>query len=118
MFSRPSLPFLLALASAALPAGVRANGRMPGANDLAFNAGNPEQIVARATFGIVQSFDQGGSWQWICEQAIDVSGVVADPPLAVMADGTQVLLPPTGSALVSMDHGCSWQRAAEPVLGN
>ena len=30
----------------------------------------------------------GRSWQWICEQAIDVSGVIADPPLALMADGT------------------------------
>ncbi|MFT3925890.1 MAG: hypothetical protein QM778_25325 [Myxococcales bacterium] len=95
-----------------------ANGRMPGANDVLFNAGDPQQLITRATFGIVQSFDRGASWQWICEQVIDVSGVVADPPLAVMSDGTQVLLPPTGSALVSMDHGCSWQRALEPLAGN
>lgn len=116
MWLRSALILGLTNAAFALPA--HANGRMPGANDLAFNAGHPEQLVARATFGIVQSFDSGGSWEWICEQVIDVSGVIADPPLSVMADGTQVLLPPTGSALVSLDHGCSWHRAAEPLLGN
>src|SRR3954451_17459702 len=83
--------------SSALPCTTaRANGRMPGANDVVFNAGVPQQLLARATFGIVQSLDAGDNWQWICEQAIDVSGVIADPPLALMADGTQVLLPPTG----------------------
>jgi hypothetical protein len=118
MYSRGSSLIALTalLGLPAMPAW--ANGRMPGANDIAFNSGNPAQLVARATFGIVQSFDSGSTWQWICEQVIDVSGVIADPPLAVMADGTQVLLPPTGSALISMDHGCSWQRAAEPLAGN
>ncbi len=122
MSSRGTQVVLLTLAcglgSAVAPAPARANGRMPGANDIVFHAGSPEHLVARATFGIVQTFDAGRSWQWICEQVIDVSGVIADPPLAVMPDGTQVLLPPTGSALISMDQGCSWQRAGEPLAGN
>jgi hypothetical protein len=67
------------------------------------------------TFGLVQSFDRGASWQWICEQAINVSGEY-DPPMAVAADGSMVLLPPLadvdsglppGGALVSRDGGCS-----------
>jgi photosystem II stability/assembly factor-like uncharacterized protein len=102
----------LGLASAA-----HANGRMPGANDVAFDHGDPQHLVARATFGIVQSFDAGKHWQWVCEQIIDVSGVIADPPLAVMSDGTQVLLPPTGSALVSHNHGCQWERTEAPLSG-
>lgn len=99
------------LASSAL-----ANGRMPGANDLVFSAGDPARMVARATFGIVQSVDRGATWSWVCEQAIDVSGVVADPPITMTADGTLVLLPPTGSALVSSDRGCNWVRVAAPLV--
>lgn len=98
-----------------LSASALANGRMPGANDLVFSAGDPARLVARATFGIVQSADRGATWSWVCEQAIDVSGVVADPPLTMTADGSLVLLPPTGSALVSSDRGCNWARVAAPL---
>ncbi|MDB4988004.1 MAG: hypothetical protein JWN04_3182 [Myxococcaceae bacterium] len=106
---------LLALSLWLLAASVQANGRMPGANDLVFNPGQPGRLVARATFGIVQSDDRGASWSWICEQAIDVSGVIADPPLGLTEDGSMVLLPPTGSALVSRDGGCSWLRVGAPL---
>jgi photosystem II stability/assembly factor-like uncharacterized protein len=92
-----------------------ANGRMPGANDVVFDVRDPSHLVVRATFGIVQTFDAGKRWSWICEQAIDVSGVVADPPLGMTEDGSLVLLPPTGSALISRDHGCSWPRAGAPL---
>ncbi len=92
------------------PNAAAANGRMPGANDVVFNAGNRAHLVARATFGIMQTFDAGATFSWICEQVIDISGVIADPPLGVMHDGSLVLLPPTGSALVSRDAGCSFTR--------
>jgi photosystem II stability/assembly factor-like uncharacterized protein len=112
--SRLSLVFLL---STLVPTVTRANGRMPGANDVVFGARASEHLVVRATFGIVQSRDVGRSWSWICEQAIDVSGVIADPPLAMMEDGTLVLLPPTGSVLTSVDGGCSWTRAEGIWMG-
>lgn len=98
-----------------LTASALANGRMPGANDLVFSASDPSRLVARATFGIVQSADRGATWSWICEQAIDVSGVIADPPITMTSDGSLVLLPPTGSALVSHDRGCNWTRVAAPL---
>jgi hypothetical protein len=96
---------------------VRANGRMPGATELTIGKGDPRHLLARATYGLVQSFDGGESWQWICEQAINVSGE-ADPPLALTADGSVVLLPTTGAALISRDRGCSWQEAPAPLLGH
>jgi hypothetical protein len=102
---------VLILLGALAPRRVHANGRMPGANDVLFDARQADHLVVRATFGIVQSFAAGGGWHWICEQAIDVSGVIADPPLGMTEDGTLVLLPPTGSALTSTDGGCSWFRA-------
>src|SRR5262245_25164778 len=103
---------MLALLSGAVCSQARANGRMPGANDVLFDVRDPGHMLVRASFGLVQSSDLT-SWHWICEQAIDSSGVVADPPLAIMADGSLVLLPPTGSALISRDRGCSWSRAQE-----
>lgn len=104
-----------ALSLAAWGGEARANGRMPGANDVVFDHGDPDHLVARATFGVVQSYDRGATWQWICEQAIDTSGVIADPPTAMLADGTVVLLPPTGGALLSRDRGCSWDEAPSPL---
>lgn len=94
-----------------------ANGRMPGANELVFSSGDSARLVSRATFGIIESADHGANWSWICEQAIDVSGVIADPPLALSESGSLVLLPPTGSALVSSDRGCNWVRAGAPLAG-
>ncbi len=104
---------LVALVWCAASSGARANGRMPGANDVLFDFRERRHLLVRASFGLVQSFDDSASWQWICEQAIDSSGVVADPPLAIVADGSLVLLPPTGGALISRDRGCSWSRAQE-----
>jgi len=101
------------LASVWQAAPARANGRMPGATELSIARSDPQHLLARATYGLVQSFDGGNSWQWICEQAINVSGE-ADPPLALTADGTLVLLPTTGGTLISRDKGCSW--APAPAL--
>lgn len=104
------------VALGALSAGeARANGRMPGANDVIFDAQKPDHLLLRASFGLLQTHDRGATWQWICEQAIDISGVISDPPVGMTADESVVLLPPTGSALISRDQGCSWQREADSL---
>jgi hypothetical protein len=94
----------------------QANGRMPGATELTISRSDPSHVLARATFGLVQSFDHGESWQWICEQAVNVSGE-ADPPIALTEDGSLVLLPPAGGTLISHDRGCSWSPAPPPLMG-
>jgi photosystem II stability/assembly factor-like uncharacterized protein len=107
----------LALATGLETHAVQANGRMPGATEFAIDAADSQHILARATYGLVQSFDNGAGWQWICEQAIKISGE-ADPPMAIMADGTWILLPPAGGALISHDKGCSWSTAPQPLADN
>jgi len=107
----------LALSLTALPSLALANGRMPGANDVVFDPRDPAHLLLRATFGVMQSFDAGESWQWICEQAVGTSGVIADPPVALLGDGRLVLLPPSAGALLSNDRGCSWFAAPEPLSG-
>jgi hypothetical protein len=106
----------LSLALALYASSATANGRMPGATALSLADPDSRHILVRATFGFVQSFDGGSTWQWVCENAIQVSGE-SDPPTTVTADGTLVLLPPVGGALISRDHGCSWLKAASPLSG-
>jgi hypothetical protein len=114
---RVCVPALILALSTLLARPAQANGRMPGANDVIFDARDPNHLVVRATFGVVQTFDAGARWSWICEQAVDVSGVIADPPLGMLEDQSLVLLPPTGSALISRDQGCSWKREASVLAG-
>lgn len=108
------LPGALAVAAWFLAQPASANGRMPGATEFGISAADPDHLIARATYGLVQSFDRGASWQWICEQAINVSGE-SDPPMALTPDGSLVLLPTAGSSLISRDRGCSWAEAPAPL---
>jgi photosystem II stability/assembly factor-like uncharacterized protein len=96
-----------ALALCLASGSVHANGRMPGATALTLGAGDTERLVVRATYGIVTSRDGGKKWNWVCEQAVGVSGE-ADPPLAVTGDGTLILVAPRGGLLTSKDEGCTW----------
>jgi hypothetical protein len=101
------IALLLAWAS-----GAAANGRMPGATEVSAAAA-PDHLVVRATFGLIQTFDGGRTWSWICEEAIGVSGE-ADPPLTVTEGGALILISPKGGLLISRDRGCSW--APGPAL--
>src|SRR5687768_951087 len=57
----------------AVPA--RANGRYPLADQIVVDPGNPEHVVARATFGLLDSSDGGKTFRWICERAVGYYGV-------------------------------------------
>lgn len=87
-----------------------ANGRYPLADQIVIDPMNPSHIVARATFGLLDSDDGGKSFRWICETAIGYIGV-EDPPIAVTADGSAVVVSSKGIN-VSADGGCTWARNA------
>jgi photosystem II stability/assembly factor-like uncharacterized protein len=89
-----------------------ANGRFPLANQLVVDPKNPAHLVARTTFGILDTSDGGGTWTWICEDAVGIFGG-EDPPIAVTADGSTIVASSTGLA-VSRDGGCSWTRPPNP----
>src|SRR5690242_9544521 len=65
-----------------LSGAARANGRYPLADQIVIDPGNPSHIVARSTFGLLDSDDGGKNFRWICETAIGYFGV-EDPPIAV-----------------------------------
>jgi hypothetical protein len=88
-----------------------ANGRFPAAGQLVSDA---DRIVARTTFGLVQSTDGGNTWRWICEERIGFSGTY-DPALA-MQKGTLLVTLPTGLARNS-DRGCTFEKLlSEPFI--
>jgi photosystem II stability/assembly factor-like uncharacterized protein len=98
----------MAAALAFLVAPAHANGRYPLADQIVIDPENPDHIVARATFGLLDSDDGGKTFRWICETAIGYFGV-EDPPIAVTANGSTVVASSKGLS-ISADGGCSWIR--------
>jgi len=75
-----------------------ANGRFPRAQQLVSDPRDPSRVFLRATFGVLASFDGGGSWRWLCEDAIGFSGTW-DPPVAIGRDGR---------LWMGLEKGLSW----------
>jgi photosystem II stability/assembly factor-like uncharacterized protein len=92
------------------PSPSRANGRFPLANQLVIDPVNQKHMVARATFGILESDDEGATWTWICEDAVGYFGP-EDPSIAVTANGSTLVASSKGLS-VSSDGGCSWTTRA------
>jgi hypothetical protein len=111
---RLALATSLAAAAWLLAGHSRANGRFPAADQLIIDPLDPLHIVARTTFGFVESRDGGKNWAWTCEEII---GRIAnqDPPFAVTGDGSVVVAVPFEGVSITHDHGCTWTRAPAPL---
>ena len=88
----------------------RANGRFPEANQVVFDPSEPEHLLVRTTFGLLESRDGAKSFSWTCESALELSGE-ADPMLAITASGAQVAA--TFSGIRRSADGCSYQSPSE-----
>jgi photosystem II stability/assembly factor-like uncharacterized protein len=103
-----ALGVLAAGAFGARPAS--ANGRFPAANQVVVAPSDAKTLLLRATFGFLLSRDGGGTWDWICEDAVGYAGQ-QDPAVGVTAGGS--LLSGSFEGLsVSLDGGCNWSFAA------
>lgn len=94
---------LLALAPAAL-----ANGRAPATGDVKPRSGS-QSLLAVTTFGLLLSSNEGSSWQWVCESALDYGGVY-DPDYEWSPDGSLFYTSFSGLR-VSRDN-CSYELVA------
>jgi MYXO-CTERM domain-containing protein len=65
----------------------RANSRFPEANQLVIDPGNATHMAIRTSYGLLQTFDDGASWQWLCEKSIGYGGTY-DPAIAVTDKGS------------------------------
>ena len=107
MCSFRTLLLLSALSIMSSPA--LANGRFPKSVSVHLQPGNGQSILLATTFGLLVSRDAGGSWAWICEEAVGYGGSY-DPDYAVAADGAIFATTFTGLR-VSRDGGCTWNAA-------
>ena len=104
-----SLAIVCALA-ACWSASAAANGRFPTSGQIALDATDANHLVARTTYGLVQSRDAGATWHWICEAAVGYEGSL-DPFIAVLQGG-RIAVATSAGLKASADFGCGWQVVA------
>ena len=102
----------------------RANGRFPASNQILFSPSvSPSDlsfVVARTTYAVLPSRDNGATWSYLCEDALGLpSSAFQDPALVVTASGALVagLATPTAGLDVSTDFGCTWSCVAGSLGG-
>jgi uncharacterized protein (TIGR03382 family) len=88
----------------------RANGRLPGANQLVIGPHN--ELALRVTFGILLP-DDAGQWRWMCESAIGYGGL-QDPAIGIMADKSIIAGLFTGLSHSAVDR-CAWTFATSAL---
>jgi len=109
---RSGLAFTVSACAAALAfAGqARANGRFPEANQLVIDPSDPTHMALRTSFGLLQTFDDGTSWQWLCEKSIGYGGTY-DPAIAVTNKGS-LLVGLLDGLSRSANKGCDFAHVA------
>ncbi len=90
------------------PEVARANGTFPAVSQLVADAGDPEHLVLRTTFGLLVTRDAGANWDWLCEAGAGYKDV--EPPLAVLPGGV-ILLGVPGGVSRSDAAGCNFELA-------
>jgi len=88
-----------------------ANGRFPQSNQIVFSQKDPNLVIARTTYAILPSHDNGTSWWYLCEDVLGLPSIaVQDPELALTAGGSIVAgnYSPSTGLNVSSDVGCTW----------
>ncbi len=101
------------LAQVAHPAIVSAHGREPNVGLVAFDPVDPSHLVARTTWALLESRDDGVTWTWRCAERVGFDRFSEDPPLTLVASGAVVL--GTFDGIVHGDPlGCEWSPSADP----
>ncbi len=107
---------IAALALVLVPATAAANGRFPYANQLVVAPTDPTRLTMRTTYGVLQSFDAGARWLWLCETSIGYGGTL-DPAIAVTAEGRLLAGLFGAGVATSSDRGCTFTSDAAPFTG-
>ncbi len=92
----------------------RANGRFPFANHLVVDPSDDKHLVLRTTYGMVQTFDGGANWKWLCEQSVGYGGKF-DPAIGVTRAG-RLLVGLFDGLTTSADRGCDFAQAPGTVF--
>lgn len=83
---------LAPLACLSLAPGAQAHGRFPNPTELNFHPTDPDVMLLQTARGIVTTRDGGTTWEWLCYEAVDEETFGnADPPMALLPDGSAVV---------------------------
>jgi photosystem II stability/assembly factor-like uncharacterized protein len=95
-----------------------ANGRFPASNQMVFSSNDNNLIVLRTSYGILPSHDNGSTWGYVCEEALDIVGANAtqDPSVGLTANNSLIAGVSAGLD-VSTDVGCNWNCLGGPLAG-
>ena len=111
-FAAAAVSFVAAATLFIVPTAALANGRYPAASQIVVDPNDPKHLVVAATFGFLESRDEGSRFNWLCEAAIGPAGTEGfDISVAVTGNGNTVLGLLTGMATTS--DGCTFQLAPE-----
>ena len=104
--------FLAGVASVAVLASTSvasANGRYPAADLLVFDPDDREHLLVRTTFGLLESYDRGTSFSYVCEQALELSE--GEDPMLAIAEGSRRVAA-TYSGVFTSSDGCEYAELA------
>src|SRR5256885_575262 len=104
---------LALLATLAASSVAQANGRPPGTSTIHFQRNHEDHILAGLTFGVIESTDNGQTWEWLCEDAVGYGGMF-DPVYAWTDSGA--ILATTFHGLRVDRTGCDFE--LQPNTGN
>ncbi len=90
-----------------------ANGRYPAADLLVFDPDDREHLLVRTTFGLLESYDRGQSFSYVCEQALELAEG-EDPMLAIARGSVRVAA--TFSGMFTSSDGCDFTELS-PLAG-
>lgn len=101
----------------ALPTVAHAHGREPSVGLVTFDRSDPDHIVMRTTWALLESYDGGASWFWRCAVAVGYERTTEDPPVVIASDGT--ILAGIFDRLVRGDaEGCSFAPSRDEDVDN
>lgn len=96
---------LLAASIVSSASHVAAHGREPSLGLVTFDPVDPEHIVVRTTWTLLESHDGGASWLWRCAVAVGYERTTEDPPIVIASDGS-IMAGIFNGLVQSVDEGC------------
>jgi photosystem II stability/assembly factor-like uncharacterized protein len=90
-----------------------AHGREPSLGLVTFDPFDPEHMVVRTTWAILESEDGGASWEWRCALSVGYERTTEDPPVVIAGDRSVMAGIFNGLAR-SLEGGCRYERNTDP----
>jgi hypothetical protein len=113
MFHRVAVIALILGASSS----AAAHGGVPQSQAVLFDPDDADHILVPATFGLLETFDGGATWDWVCVQSIP-SGRLGFVEPTVLTAGGAIFLAQRDGLRKSVGRGCAWSLTPTALDGS